>query len=198
MFLQNLRTQTGPCHKALEQNPYSVALTGPEVTLADYSAYLQKLYGFVVGFEQTAYPLLQSADAEIESRRKTHFLQSDLSALNCNINSIPLLPEAVFKERYATPAAAWGGLYVLEGSVLGGAILKKHLQHLLGETIDDKVRYFTAYGVNTGQVWKNFLQLLGTAALEKEEEIIHSAVQTFGLLNQWMTFNTINSLENEH
>ena len=200
MFLQNLRTQTASCHTALERNPYSKALLSPQVTLKDYSVYLQKLYGFVQGFEQKVYPLLLPFDAAIDKRLKTHLLQSDLSLLNCNIKNIPLVPEEIFKVHYTTTAAALGGLYVLEGSVMGGIIIKKHLQQNLGETINDKMKYFTAYGVTTGTVWKSFLYMLCDAATSSgiEVEIINSAVQTFKLIDNWITSATINNFEHEH
>jgi len=189
IFLQNLRSQTAQQHTLLEQNTVSKNLLSNQVTAADYAAYLCKLYGFVKGFEKNVFPLLKQSILDVEERRKTHLLIADLNNLSIDEASIEVISDNFFAEAYKTNAAALGGMYVLEGSVLGGAIIYKHLQTHLGiEAITGKTNYFRAYGSETGSRWKNFLHAFCLASTETEE-VIHSAKQTFSIMHHW--FNDI-------
>jgi heme oxygenase len=54
-----------------------------------------------------------------QQRRRSDALKSDIAALGRS------LPDPIQPPFYADAAAVWGGLYVLEGSRLGGAMLNK-------------------------------------------------------------------------
>jgi heme oxygenase len=190
VFLQNLRSRTANQHSLLEQNSASKKLLNEQVTAADYAAYLSLLYGFVKGFETNIFPLLNHSIIDIEERRKTHLLVADLNKLGIDEAGIVIIPDAFFAEVYHSNAAALGGMYVLEGSVLGGAIIYKHLQAKIGvEAIAGKATYFKAYGIETGSRWKKFLQAFCLASSGMEEEVIHNASQTFKVMHHW--FNNI-------
>jgi heme oxygenase len=196
IFLQNLRSRTAPQHSLLEQTTASKNLLALQVTAADYATYLSLLYGFVKGFEHIVFPLLQHSVTDIEERRKTHLLVSDLNMLGIDEAGIATIPEQFFAEVYHSNATALGGMYVLEGSVLGGAVINKHLQKTLGtEAIAGKANFFTAYGSETGSKWKGFLATFCLAASGMEEEVIESASQTFSILHQWFS-NTSFQLSN--
>ncbi len=188
MFLQNLRSETSISHLMLEQNSYSIALMSSKVTLKDYANYLQKLYGFVLGFETYVYPLLKKIDPDIDLRRNNEFMQSDLQNLQIELQIIPIVPEEHFKINYPDVLSALGGLYVLEGSMLGGVMIKKHLTEKLQNEVVENTKYLTGYGSETGQVWKSFLKILSENApdVKTENIIIDSAKNTFNLLNQWI------------
>lgn len=194
MFLQNLRSETASSHTSLEQNPYSIALMSPAVALEDYSNYLQKLYGFVFGFETNVYPLLRNIDPEIDLRRKTNFMQDDLQHLQIDFSTLPIVSKEHFKIHYPDVKSALGGLYVLEGSMLGGVMIKKHLAEKLGNDVNENTQYLTGYGSETGKIWKNFLNTLSINApdIETEKIIINSAKNTFDLLNKWIATSSLN------
>ncbi len=198
MFLQNLRTRTAHHHSLLEQNNASKNLLDAQVSLADYATYLSLLYGFVKGFETNVFPMLQHSIPDIEERRKTHLLVADLNMLGINETNITVIPDQFFVKVYQSTATALGGMYVLEGSILGGAVICKHLKTTWGvEAIAGKVDYFTAYGPEMGSRWKNFLHVFCLASAGLEEDIINSASQTFSILHQWFTNNTINLIQHE-
>jgi len=191
MFLQSLRTRTSHQHRLLEQNTASINLLSPLVTIDDYATYLALLYGFVKGFEKIVFPLLQNSIIDIEERRKTHLLISDLNMLGIDEEGVNVIPDHFFSEVFNSNATALGGLYVIEGSVLGGAIIYKHLQSTLGNVaIDGKAKYFTVYGQEIGSRWKFFLQTFCLESSDVEEEVIKSASQTFGILNTWFDNNS--------
>jgi heme oxygenase (biliverdin-IX-beta and delta-forming) len=185
IFLQQLRAKTAGSHQLIEQNIASQQLMGPGVTLLQYGHYLKNLYGFVQGFEKMVFPLLNHYPLlQLDNRKKLHLLQADLAMLN-DTDELQLLPDELFSTHYGSIPAALGGMYVLEGSTLGGQIISKHLLNTLGNAAAGSTTYFTAYAGQTGSMWKNFLQLLCEAAVttEGEEEIIESAINTFTLLN---------------
>ncbi len=185
-FLQQLRSKTAYSHQLIEQNSMSQSLMSQTVTITQYAQYLKTMYGFVYGFEKMVFPLLKHNELlQIDDRRKSHLIQADLVQLNYTAAQ-PYVNDDLFCTHYQTAAAALGGMYVLEGSTLGGQIISRHLLKVLGDSVVGKTTYLTAYNGQTGGMWKVFLQLLceigATAA--NEDEIIDSAVNTFSLLNK--------------
>ena len=186
-FLVELRTRTAPSHKALEANPYSVALMAHETTLENYATYLKKLYGFVKPYEDKVFGLLGSNLPDIEERRKTAWIESDLRALGYNAEQIAALPVYDYPNPTSV-AQAFGAMYVLEGSTLGGSIIYKRLNHLIQVDKDHNGRYFTAYGDSSGLKWKEFIKVFAesTVADNAQSETIDSAVATFTAMDNWL------------
>jgi len=198
LFLQNLRSETAHQHSLLEQNKTSKNLLGAQVTPADYAAYLSLLYGFVKGFETIVFPMLQHSIAGIETMCKTQLLVSDLNMLGIDEAGIAAIPNSFFTASYNTNATALGGMYVLEGSILGGAVIYKHLKTIWGiEAIAGKATYFTVYGPETGSRWKSFLQAFCLASSGMEEEVIKSASQTFSILHHWFNNAPLKLIQHE-
>ncbi len=198
-FLQKLRSKTANSHQLIEQNSASQLLMSQDVTIPQYAQYLKSMQGFVYGFEKEVflllmhYPLLQ-----LDERRKAHLIQEDLAMLNYTAVQ-PYASDELFNANYQTVPAALGGMYVLEGSTLGGQIINKHLLHTLGNSVAGKTTYLIAYAGQTGSMWKSFLKLLCEAATtSNEEEIIDSAVNTFSLLNNCLSQHTYKLAENEY
>jgi len=198
VFLQSLRSRTAHQHSLLEQDTASKNLLGPQVTANHYATYLASLYGFVKGFEKKVFPQLQTSITDINERRKTHLLISDLNLLGIDEALIAAIPDDFFAAVYHSNATALGGMYVLEGSVLGGAYINKHLHATLGiDAIAGKTRYFTAYGPETGTRWKLFLQSFCLASSGLEEDVIESASQTFSIMHQWFDKKTFKLIQHE-
>ncbi len=185
LFLQQLRSKTAHSHQLIEQNRVSQSLMSQDVTITQYTQYLKSMYGFVYGFEKMVFPLLKHNELlQIDDRRKSHLIQADLALVNHTAVQ-PYVNDELFSIHYQTASAALGGMYVLEGSTLGGQIINRHLSKVLGDSVAGKTTYLTAYNGQTGSMWKIFLQLLceAGATTANEDEIIDSAVDTFSLLN---------------
>lgn len=200
IFLQRLRSKTANSHQLIEQNSAAQLLMSEEVTIAQYADYLKRLYGFVHGFEKMVFTLLEHNQLlQLDERRKAHFIQADLALLN-HAAAQTYVNDALFSTHYPTAAAAFGGMYVLEGSTLGGQIISKHLSKVLGAAVAGKTTYLSAYANQTGAMWKSFLQLLCDAGTTgcKEDEIIDSAVNTFSLLNNCLSDYLYQFAENEN
>ncbi len=200
IFLQRLRSKTANSHQLIEQNRASQLLISEEVNIVQYAHYLKSLYGFVHGFEKMVFPILKHNPLlQLNERSKSHFIQADLAMLN-QTAAQPYVSDEIFSIHYPTAAAAFGGMYVLEGSTLGGQIISKHLSKVLGAAVAGKTTYLSAYASQTGTMWKSFLQLLCDAAANNnnEGEIIESAVNTFSLLNNCLSDYSYQLAENEN
>lgn len=185
-FLQQLRERTAACHTALEQNALSVQLLSDGVTTGDYRRYLASLYAFVAGFEEEVYPQLPHAIADINDRRRTQLLEQDLRSLGQDIQALERMPAGYFKSFYEDRYEALGGLYVLEGSTLGGQLIQRHLHKVMGEEAPLHTLYFQGHGAATGPMWKQFLSALIAAAQGHEESVIEGAIRTFRKLDALM------------
>lgn len=199
-FLMRLRGKTANSHQLIEQNNVSQSLMSQNVTTIQYAQYLSKMYPFVQGFEKIVFPLLKHYEPlQLDDRRKSHLIESDLALLNYNGVQLHENDE-LFSTHYQTSAAALGGMYVLEGSTLGGQIISRHLSKILGNSVDGKTTYLTAYKGQTSSMWKNFLQLLCSESDRHglEEELIDSALNTFSLLNICLSHEPLKLAEHEH
>lgn len=198
LFLDNLRSQTAAAHQALEAAPLAKALLHPQVTSTDYAAYLLTLYPFVAHFEQEVFPLLQSIIPDLEERRKMHLLQRDLLQLGVFEPQAPITIS--FSALYDHDVAkAMGGMYVLEGSVLGGKMITQHLLKQLGEGVGSYTSYMNAYGQHTGSKWKSFLETLTRFATPHNQQVIvQSAVNTFRKLKTIFTHPPLNTSVHGH
>jgi len=188
-FLQRLRSKTANSHQLIEQNRASQLLINEGVTIVQYADYLKRMYGFVYGFEKMVFPILKHHPLlQLNDRKKAHFIQADLAMLN-QTAAQPDVSDVLFSTHYQTAAAALGGMYVMEGSTLGGQMISKHLSTVLGNVVAGKTTYLSAYASQTGTMWKSFLQLLceAGASNSNEDEIIDSAVNTFSLLNNCLS-----------
>jgi len=199
-FLQKLRSATAASHQALEENPAAKVLMSPNVTWDAVDHYLKSMYGFVSGFEKVVFPILENSLPQLSERKKTQLLEVDLKQSSQETNRLPLMPSGVLTTQYNNLSKAWGGMYVLEGSTLGGQIITRHLQNILGEGIEKRISYLAPYGSQTGIMWKNFLHYFSEAAIVMcdEKEIIDSAVQTFSLIDNWITSTNKTIFQNGH
>lgn len=188
-FLQQLRHSTAASHHALEQNACSIALMSDAVTLDNYVDYLNRLLPFVKGFEEQVFPDLHPYITDLDERRKLQLICSDLRLSGVAKQLAPSFNEAFFREHYPDKASRFGGMYVLEGSTLGGKMITKHLQQSLGNMVEGKISYLNPYGEQSGSRWKNFLQVLQQASNERNNEtaIIAGALSTFSILNNLLS-----------
>ena len=156
------------------------------MTLADYQTYIAKLYGVTLGCERDIFPQLKALFPDLNERFKSGLILKDLASTGISGTFLANIP--VFQFGTSGVAEALGVMYVLEGSTLGGKILYRHIQNVLGLDFENGASYFWGYGPDTGIFWKTFVSSLSTFAVEENcgEEIISSAVQTFTAINNWL------------
>jgi heme oxygenase len=115
-------------------------------------------------------------------RRRLALLQADLAALG----AAPECGPGPDLSWLVGAPAAWGSLYVLEGSTLGGQIITKALSTQAWRPAAG-VTYFHGRGRQTGAFWRET-----TVAIEAQglaggrDPIIAAAVRTFESLTDWL------------
>lgn len=120
-----------------------------------YRRVLQVFDVFLAAWEQAvAAALPASWNAWLQARSRRAFLRQDLHAL-----AIPPLARPFEFPPLASPEAAWGSLYVMEGSALGGQVITRALA-ASGLAPDAGAAYFHGWGAETGAMWREFRALL--------------------------------------
>lgn len=176
--LAALRQATRASHDAIE------SLLGLEhpFGLDHYAHVLQGFAAFLSPWElQLRAALPPPLRPWFDARRRAHLVLRDLQALDVPAPSVErvtrLLP-------LPTPAAAFGSLYVLEGSALGGQLIARGLAERHGIAAGNGGAYFIGAGPRTGALWREFRERLelNVTTPEAREQACAAAVQTFDAL----------------
>jgi heme oxygenase len=115
---------------------------------------LQVLDAFLAAWEPAMATALPARFHQwLDARSRRPFLQRDLQALG-----IPAAPPAVLPP-FDSDAAAWGSLYVLEGSALGGRVITRGLASA-GLHAGTGAAYFHGWGDDVGDMWREARELL--------------------------------------
>ncbi len=178
-----LRSETAAAHSRLES---VLALLDPPLTRERFLTVLQGFWGFHRVWE----PLLaerRELAALLTGRSKLAILEHDLEALGMTRAGIEALPLCLEASRLGGSAMRMlGGVYVLEGSTLGGQVIGKALQGAAWVP-ENGLQYFNPYGARTGAMWRTLRAALDTAsAPAADEEIISGAQDSFALLQDWL------------
>lgn len=151
-------------------------------SLQVYAAVLKMFYGFFHPLEDRIRQYISPALLpDIEKRRTASLIKKDLAVLGFSndVNLCTSLPQI------ENAAQAFGALYVLEGSTLGGQTIVKMFSK--SETLDipaDALHFFSGYKEETGKMWTVFVEELNKQ--QEAETIVHSANETFSFLKKWM------------
>ena len=154
-------------------------------TVADYRAFLLRVYGFEAPVEQAIGRIADLDPALLRSRSKTSLLRHDLMALGatseelehvCSFHAIHL----------RTFAHALGWLYALERHTLVSGLIRRHVLHVLGTTFEGATTYLNAYGTTPGARFRALGETLGRYAQEfPPTVIIAAACEAFRAQRQW-------------
>lgn len=120
-----------------------------------YGRLLQVLDGFLDRWEShVAAALPPDWKGWLRDRSRRPFLQQDLRVLGLGagprLDPMPALPSS---------GAAWGSVYVMEGSALGGQVITRSLAGA-GLRPDRGAAYFHGWGPATEAMWKEVRTLL--------------------------------------
>jgi heme oxygenase len=132
---------------------------------------------------------LLPAALRLERRlRRAPLLAADLQLLGLSpaeVAALPLCPMPAIRER----EQAWGLLYVLEGSALGGQLVARHVATLLGLDATNGAGGVVPHGAETGALWRDFKELLDGAAQSgdlDQQAVVEAANQAFARLDAWV------------
>lgn len=169
-----LKAETATLHNQVEARAPMKRLMSPDLTKEEYGFALSRFWSIYSDLEPS---LLQSEELrealpDLDKRSKLESLAHDLKNLG-----YPELSLATHVQKI-TFAQALGTLYVLEGSTLGAQVITKSLRR--HSFIDeDKLNFFDHYGLETMIYWRKFLNVLGQANPDLNDEITAAAKMTF-------------------
>lgn len=186
MLSQKLSEQTRAAHQSIEKNKVFAPVMSAGFTLAQYTNLMKSFYGFVAPSEKEVLQRTAQFLPDIAQRHKTPWLLQDLKGLALSDDDIQTLPayQPSFKDDYE----AFGFLYVIEGSTLGGQMIVKKLKEnpLLASAV---FHYYTGYGTATGQRWKAFKEAINHIPEAHHQAVVRSANDTFAALESYMNKN---------
>jgi len=181
MILQRLKAETRQQHEEVEA---AVDVMNQMFNLEDYRRLITRFWSFYAAYEPNL-PVesLRAAGFDYQKREKLSSLEADAKVLGIDPIAYGLEPPDL-----STVAKAFGSLYVIEGSTLGGQVISRHLEQHLGLNGLNGGRFYAGYGHETGPMWRAFGESITQFADGKEldDEIIGSAKATFASITKWV------------
>lgn len=186
--MERLRAETRSQHVATEAIPFSAAILAGTLPLRAYAGQLMAYLPIHRALESLVadgvHPALTTVWAD--DMRRVSLLEDDLDALGAGDVDRAGVAEgeamAAWMHQLAAshPIALLGVLYVLEGSTLGGAFLRRHLGLAYGLD-DDGLRYYSPYGTHPKPHWVAFSARMNAAVTDDGDasRIIAAADETF-------------------
>lgn len=186
MDVLRLRSETRADHEAVEA---SFPLMRLGLGRSEYVSCLQRLYSLVTTWEQAAGGWGKRESRPdwlsllVEKRRRSSMLRRDLWHFQVWTldGGRPSIPEM------QSTASLLGAMYVMEGSTLGGQLIGRHVDQVLGLVGGKGSAYFHGHGELTGSMWKEFCGVLETEIPEADgDAAVASAKAMFHVFGAWM------------
>ena len=177
---QVVKKETAFLHQEVEQIllPKLQAIRSFE----DYALILRMFYGFYQLLEEKIQSFIPTnLLPDISQRRTSSLIVKDITCLGLTpsftyCNAIPQIHST---------AEAFGAMYVLEGSTLGGKMIAKMLAKSDEPAIPpEALHFFSGYQNLTGKMWTTFVDALNQQT--ETEVIVRTANETFYQLKNWM------------
>lgn len=147
---RRLREATQPDHQRLEDR---LGIFTRIATPAGRRALVERFHRLHLDSEAALTPWLADVPGlEFEARLRSPLLARDLTTLGVQA-AIPSEPFTV-----ACRAEALGRLYVLEGSSLGGRVIRKQIAAEGGDMVG--LSFLDPYGEQVGEQWRAFLSVI--------------------------------------
>jgi heme oxygenase len=185
----HLKAETAHLHAQIEG---VVPLLRPSLDRDGYRAYLARLLGYQGPLEARLAAFghaWHEHGLHFEGRRKAALLVRDLGALGLTALELGALPECTALPPLCSLDEAWGCLYVLEGSTLGGQFIQRTLGPKLRLSPGDGLAFLGGYGAETGARWNEF-----TTALDRFDAsgcdrgaVLRGACDTFATQMAWLS-----------
>lgn len=162
MILKQLKKQTASLHQETEQDNLAKYILDNSITLEQYKALLKQNYRAYATISRLIKLNKEQVPANLQEfadDKKVADLELDLSQIDATIPEIE-----IDASKSLSSAEILGMLYVIEGSMMGGLLIRKNLESCSDLEHIEKHHFF---GKNPPEVlnrWKSF-----TAAVESKE-----------------------------
>jgi heme oxygenase len=178
-IMLRLREATRPHHEHMEVVSQSPRLASGNLSLAEYRQMLIQHYRFHAWAEPRLAVLVQPVGLSYEERGKVRALQAELHDLGVDVAALaPISPAALSLD---TLPQALGCMYVLEGSTLGGNVIRRTLAQQPEIAAHTSFQYFGCYGDALSQRWRAFCECVSIHLTEEAQQqaAIAAAQATF-------------------
>ena len=162
MILKHLKKQTASLHQETEQDNLAKYILDHSITTAQYKALLKQNYKAYATLDSLLKQHEKNIPVNLQhfaDNKKVKDLELDLSQMEA------VIPEITFDtSKTLSPAQILGMLYVVEGSMMGGLLIRKNLESCSNLDAIQKHHFF---GKNPPEVlnrWKSF-----AAAVESQD-----------------------------
>lgn len=181
-MIEQIRKATWQAHADLDHSVYPIIQSVH--TKEQYRRLLHVFYGyFQPVYEKLDIFIDKTILRDYNLRRRPSILLDDLMILGHPPKSIDICPRLPSIE---SVPHAFGAMYVLEGSTMGGKIIAKKLIENTGLP-EICFRFFSAYGEYNAQMWGLFAESLQHRRLEDfSSDITRTAVDTFQHFHEWI------------
>lgn len=171
-----LKSATQVLHEEVEKKLNAGKIFSPYYTIEDYKELIRQHYLFFNQFENLVFSSLApeiSEQLNVQGREKLSFLLKDMSDLGLEAN------ESISTGLTLSAEEAMGFLYVMEGSTLGGNVIKKQLA-ALPHFNEIQLHFFGCYGPLTGKQWSAFKEVLDPSFTAAQyEEVLAGAKKAY-------------------
>lgn len=175
---QNSREQ----HTSLEEKFRSNHIFDKTYSLQDYKKFLYANYALYHALEPSLENILSEdfkTSIQYNERKKLTIIEKEIKVLE-----LPLLAD-LESQTIENEAEAIGILYVMEGSTLGGNIIKKHLANNI-EFVDIDFNFLGIYGSEIGNYWKNFIFQINQNIQEKSyKDVLAGTLKAYSFLQNF-------------
>lgn len=178
--VSRLRDATRDEHQRLED---SLDIFGRVARPEGRRRLVERFHGLHAGAERALSPLLSGiAGLDYDARSRLPFLAADVRTLGGDPAGLTLCDV----DRPANLAEALGVFYVLEGSTLGGQVIRKRLE-ARGDT-DRGLSFLNPYRDQVGPRWRAFLEVLerDTATEPRRDAAVKGALAGFAMTQAWL------------
>jgi len=188
MIADQLKEITKTDHQQLEKLLVSKmkVIRSPQ----DYLNILQLFYSYFGGLEDRINKYINTHQlSDYSLRRKTSAIAHDINMFGgvtvekAGENSLPQISNHL---------QAFGALYVIEGSTLGGSFISKMISQQLNlDQCQGGFSFFNGYGEKTATMWETFKEILNKQPADATEEhaICEAANNTFVKFKNWIENN---------
>ncbi len=182
-----VRLATAEAHQRIEAQ---LGLPGAIQTASGYRWWLRRFLGIYQPLEAALarFEGWECWNIELSGRGHTAALRRDLAALGDDPELLVFAPAEMLPS-LGSLAEAFGALYVLEGSKLGGQIILRDILGRLGYELQNAHSFFSGYGAETGRQWTTFKDSLERYCADPSHlaGVIAGANATFTAVGAWMS-----------
>lgn len=184
---EQLKKVTRENHQQLEK--LLVILLKQVATKEDYVRILRLFYSYFGALEDEINVYIGAAELpDYHQRRKTQNIANDIKIMGGTVPGKAKGPDLPTIEN---PLQAFGALYVIEGSTLGGKIIHQMMEKKINIRNTEGMSFFKGYGDQTESKWASFKEQLNSQIDNQASSaiIINSANETFLKFKAWIEKN---------